>query len=138
MVTPKEKLLPSLVTSTLRKEKFKQINLLKSPDYTESRGKSKVLTGEMNLRKIYKSWPKNVPNPKIVSLATEEGLALSVGRWTVKPDGISFLPSRLDLGIPAQIDLATLTEYLVQTSEFRDIDRSRRAFGKAPGGYQLN
>ena len=121
MVTPKEKLLPSLVTSTLRKEKFKQINLLKSPDYTESRGKSKVLIGEMNLRKIYKSWPKNVPNPKIVSLATEEGLALSVGRWTVKPDGISFLPSRLDLGIPAQIDLATLTEYLVQTSEFRDI-----------------
>jgi len=121
MVTPKEDLLPGLVKSTVREESFEQINLLKSPDYTSDRSKSKVLTGEMNLRKIYKDWPENVPNPKIVSLATEEGLSLSVGRWTVKPDGISFLPSRLDLGIPAQIDLATLTEYLVQTKEFREI-----------------
>ena len=121
MVTPKENLLPGLVKSTLKEEKFEQINLLKSPDYTASRGKSKVLTGEMDLRKIYADWPENVPNPQIVPLATEEGLALSVGRWTVRPDGISFLPSRLDLGIPAQIDLATLTEYLVQTAEFRQI-----------------
>ena len=97
MVTPKEALLPGLVKSTLKEEKFEQINLLKSPDYTASRGKSKVLTGEMDLRKIYADWPENVPNPKIVSLATEEGLALSIGRWTVNPDGINFLPSRLDL-----------------------------------------
>ena len=64
------------------------------------------------------NFPKDVIVPRIITIESPESNALFAGRWTVRKDGIFFVPTRLDTGVPVQTDIGELTRQLVRLPQF--------------------